>query len=87
MTGGQKKRVNIAMELVAKPSILFLDEPTSGLDATSSLSLIKALRATAKQGITVAAVLHQPRCLTPRNKSLYRRILTMIYLAVILPTV
>ena len=37
------------------------DEPTSGLDATSSLSLIKALRATAKQGITVAAVLHQPR--------------------------
>lgn len=36
-------------------------EPTSGLDATSSLQLVKALRATAKQGITVAAVLHQPR--------------------------
>jgi ABC-type multidrug transport system ATPase subunit len=61
ISGGQRKRVNIAMELTAKPSILFLDEPTSGLDATSSLQLIKALRATAKQGITVAAVLHQPR--------------------------
>ena len=47
--------------MTAKPSVLFLDEPTSGLDATSSLQLIKALRATAKQGITVAAVLHQPR--------------------------
>ena len=36
-------------------------QPTSGLDSTSSLQLTKALRATAKQGITVAAVLHQPR--------------------------
>ena len=61
ISGGQRKRVNIAMELVAKPSILLLDEPTSGLDATSSLQLVKALRATAEQGICVAAVLHQPR--------------------------
>ena len=49
------------MELVAKPAVLFLDEPTSGLDATSSLQLVQALRATAEQGVTVAAVLHQPR--------------------------
>jgi ABC-type multidrug transport system ATPase subunit len=49
------------MEMVGKPSILLLDEPTSGLDATSSLQLVKALRATAQQGICVAAVLHQPR--------------------------
>ena len=48
-------------ELVSKPSILFLDEPTSGLDASSSLHLIKALRSIASQGLTVAAVLHQPR--------------------------
>ena len=61
ISGGQRKRVNIAIELAAQPSIMFLDEPTSGLDSTSSLQLIKALRATAKQGITVAAVLHQPR--------------------------
>jgi ABC-type multidrug transport system ATPase subunit len=61
ISGGQRKRVNIAMEMVGKPSILLLDEPTSGLDATSSLQLVKALRATAKQGICVAAVLHQPR--------------------------
>eukprot|EP01052_Picozoa_sp_SAG31_P028503 SAG31_NODE_2757_length_5139_cov_2.828968_3_plen_442_part_00 len=61
ISGGQRKRVNVAMELCAKPTMLFLDEPTSGLDATASLTLIQALRATAEQGITVAAVLHQPR--------------------------
>eukprot|EP01048_Picozoa_sp_COSAG05_P016901 COSAG05_NODE_2237_length_3355_cov_2.365172_1_plen_1019_part_10 len=61
ISGGQRKRVNIGMELVAKPSVLFLDEPTSGLDSTSSLEVCAALRHLADDGINVAAVLHQPR--------------------------
>ena len=42
ISGGQRKRLNIGMELVADPHILFLDEPTSGLDSTGSMHLIEA---------------------------------------------
>jgi ABC-type multidrug transport system ATPase subunit len=61
ISGGQRKRVSIGMELCALPSILLLDEPTSGLDSTSALKLIQSLRAMAENGMTVAAVIHQPR--------------------------
>ena len=61
ISGGQRKRVNIGMELVALPSILFLDEPTSGLDSSSSMCVCSALRDMASVGITVIAVIHQPR--------------------------
>ena len=62
ISGGQRKRVNIGMELVAEPSVLFLDEPTSGLDSTSSLEICSILRElAAEQGLNVTAVLHQPR--------------------------
>ncbi|RHZ83223.1 hypothetical protein Glove_99g57 [Diversispora epigaea] len=61
ISGGQRKRTNIGMELVAEPSILFLDEPTSGLDSTTALEVCKLLKKIAKhQGITVAAVIHSP---------------------------
>ena len=60
ISGGQRKRVNIGMELVADPSVLFLDEPTSGLDSTSSLEVCQILRGLAQdQGINVTAVLHR----------------------------
>eukprot|EP01123_Difflugia_compressa_P012693 TRINITY_DN5542_c0_g1_i1.p1 TRINITY_DN5542_c0_g1~~TRINITY_DN5542_c0_g1_i1.p1 ORF type:complete len:1022 (+),score=141.02 TRINITY_DN5542_c0_g1_i1:292-3066(+) len=61
ISGGQRKRVNIGMELVANPTVLFLDEPTSGLDSTSSLELAKILRTIAELGLTVVTVIHQPR--------------------------
>jgi len=61
VSGGQRKRVNIGMELVARPKVLFLDEPTSGLDSVTSLILAQLLRKLARQmGISVAAVIHSP---------------------------
>lgn len=44
ISGGQRKRVNVGLELVADPVMLFLDEPTSGLDSTSSNMVISALQ-------------------------------------------
>ncbi|KAF9208073.1 hypothetical protein BGZ59_010806 [Podila verticillata] len=61
ISGGERKRVNIGMELVASPSILFLDEPTSGLDSSTSLEVCKLLKQIAQeQYLTVAAVVHSP---------------------------
>ncbi|KAF8933200.1 hypothetical protein BGZ47_010990 [Haplosporangium gracile] len=61
VSGGERKRVNIGMELVASPSILFLDEPTSGLDSATSLEVCKLLKQIAQgQLLTVAAVVHSP---------------------------
>jgi ABC-type multidrug transport system ATPase subunit len=61
ISGGQKKRVNIGMELVAYPRVLFLDEPTSGLDSSSSLQVARCLQRMRSLGITVVTVIHQPR--------------------------
>lgn len=61
ISGGQRKRVNIGMELAAGPMAIFLDEPTSGLDATSAASIMRLLRAISRLGVTVIAIIHQPR--------------------------
>jgi ABC-type multidrug transport system ATPase subunit len=61
ISGGQRKRVNIGMELVGNPTVLLLDEPTSGLDSTSSKEVCAALRLMAEMGLTVITVIHQPR--------------------------
>jgi len=61
ISGGQRKRVNIGLELAAQPTVLFLDEPTSGLDATSSLSVTLSLKKMCQLGMTSVMVIHQPR--------------------------
>lgn len=61
ISGGQRKRTNIGIELAVAPAAIFLDEPTSGLDATAALEVCAALRGVANLGVTVVAVIHQPR--------------------------
>ncbi|KAF8910449.1 hypothetical protein CPB84DRAFT_1763710 [Gymnopilus junonius] len=62
ISGGEKRRVSIACELVTSPSILFLDEPTSGLDAYNAYNVIDSLVSLAKNyNRTVIFTIHQPR--------------------------
>jgi ABC-type multidrug transport system ATPase subunit len=61
ISGGQRKRVNIGIELCAMPDILFLDEPTSGLDASASLKIAESLSEMAAEGMLIVAIIHQPR--------------------------
>ncbi|KAL8199987.1 hypothetical protein R6Q57_011326 [Mikania cordata] len=56
----QRKRVTIAVELVANPSIIFMDEPTSGLDARAAAIVMRAVRNTVDTGRTVVCTIHQP---------------------------
>ncbi|XP_065868026.1 ABC transporter G family member 28-like [Euphorbia lathyris] len=60
ISGGQRKRVNVGLEMVMEPSLLILDEPTSGLDSSSSLLLLRALRREALEGVNICMVVHQP---------------------------
>ncbi|XP_058784009.1 ABC transporter G family member STR2-like [Vicia villosa] len=60
ISGGQRKRVNVGLEMIMEPSLLMLDEPTSGLDSASSQLLLRALRHEALEGVNVCMVVHQP---------------------------
>ena len=60
ISGGQRKRLNIALELIREPSILFVDEPTSGLSSADSDIVMGLLKAQAAQGRLVVVIIHQP---------------------------
>lgn len=60
LTFEQRKRLAIAVELAASPSVIFLDEPTSGLDARGALVIMRAMKKIASTGRTVCATIHQP---------------------------
>jgi len=60
ISGGQKRRLSVALELCGHPSLLYLDEPTSGLDAVSTMSLVRLMSKLASDGVTVIATIHQP---------------------------
>ncbi len=60
ISGGQRKRVNLAMELLTDPSVLFLDEPTSGLSSEDALMVMKLFRSLADSGKSILLTIHQP---------------------------
>ena len=73
LSGGQRKRLSIAVELVADPSLFFLDEPDSGLDGVMSVSLMQNLRVIADEGKIVMVITHSP----DRAAHLFDRIIVL----------
>ncbi len=59
LSGGERKRASIAVELLTRPGVFFLDEPTSGLDPAIAVELLRVLRALADTGATVVLTTHQ----------------------------
>ncbi|MEZ4458271.1 MAG: FHA domain-containing protein [bacterium] len=75
ISGGQRKRVNLALELLTEPSLLCLDEPTSGLASEDALNVVRLLRRLADGGRTILLTIHQP------SGSAYRLLDNVLYLA------
>ena len=61
LSGGEKRRVSIATELLMSPGIMFLDEPTTGLDSTNAAKVVDILSGLGAMGTTVLLSIHQPR--------------------------
>lgn len=60
ISGGEKKRTAIGIELISSPRIIFLDEPTSGLDSYAAFNVVKVLTELCNRGCTIIATIHQP---------------------------
>ena len=60
LSGGQRKRASIAVELLTRPGTIFLDEPTSGLDPSTSAEVVRLLRRLTGRGVTVVLTTHEP---------------------------
>ena len=81
LSGGEKKRLSIACEMIAKPHLIMADEPTSGLDAFAAQQAVRTLKNLASEGNTIVMSIHQPRssifqmlddlCLLAEGKLIY----------------
>ncbi len=71
LSGGQKKRASIAVELLSDPNLLFLDEPASGLDPGTERTLMKTLRNMSDDGKTILLVTHSTLCLNMCDKIIF----------------
>ena len=60
ISGGEKKRTSIGLEVVTDPSVIFMDEPTTGLDSKTALDVAKLIKALAANGRTIISTIHQP---------------------------
>ena len=60
ISGGERKRTAIGVELITNPSLILLDEPTSGLDSFKAVQIVKLLKKLARNGKTVISTIHQP---------------------------
>ena len=60
ISGGEKRRLAFASEVLTNPSILFCDEPTSGLDSFMAMSVVESMRSLALKGKTIVCTIHQP---------------------------
>ena len=61
LSGGEKRRVSVATELLTSPGVMFLDEPTTGLDATNAAKVVDILAGLGALGVTILLSIHQPR--------------------------
>ncbi|XP_046424015.1 protein scarlet-like [Neodiprion fabricii] len=75
LSGGEVKRLSLAVEMVTKPKILFLDEPTSGLDTWTAMRVIESAKAATRSGTIVFCSVHQPAM------DLYKMFSHVVYLA------
>ncbi|KAG6752858.1 hypothetical protein POTOM_042898 [Populus tomentosa] len=60
VSGGERRRVSVGIDIIHKPSLLFLDEPTSGLDSTSAYSVVEKVKDIARGGSIILMTIHQP---------------------------
>ena len=60
ISGGERRRLSFASEVITNPSILFCDEPTTGLDSFMAMSIVECMKILANSGKTIICTIHQP---------------------------